>query len=172
MLRCEVWTLNSLWLKFLFVSSREEVILSCIMIIVKTIVLNMIIWRWFVTRIISWEWGDCVYFVAVDQKMIRIRGQQVSTALNRRVLSANTGRSVKPTANSDKPIESCVVDGEQVYRKSYPKKEFRFLMKSQCEANSQGKGYLQFRSVLILQQTHQTYYPLQTSARLGLDRLA
>mmetsp|Transcript_13389 Transcript_13389/g.17533 ORF Transcript_13389/g.17533 Transcript_13389/m.17533 type:complete len:109 (+) Transcript_13389:701-1027(+) len=71
--------------------------------------------------------------------MIRIRGQQVSTALNRRVLSANTGRSVKPTANFDKPIELCVVDGKRVYRKSYLKKEFLFLMKSQREERPSGK---------------------------------
>ena len=75
-----------------------------------------------------------------------IRGQQVSTASNRRVSSANTGRCVKPTANSDKQIESCVVDGKRVYRKSYPFS----LTKSQREAvikihkdhrvNSQGRG--------------------------------
>jgi len=84
----------------------------------------------------------------VDQKMIR--GQQVSTASNRRVSSANTGRSVKPSANSDKQVESCVVDGKRVYRKSYPKREFRSLTKPQREAvirmhkdhrvNSQGRG--------------------------------
>ena len=84
----------------------------------------------------------------VDQKMIR--GQQVSTASNRRVSSANTGRSVKPTANSDKLMESYVVDGKRVNRKSYPKREFRSLTKPQREAvirmhkdhrvNSQGRG--------------------------------
>jgi len=58
----------------------------------------------------------------VDKQMIR--GQQVSTASNRRVSSANTGRSVKPTANSDKQVKPCVVDGKRVYRKSYPKREF------------------------------------------------
>ena len=88
----------------------------------------------------------------VDQKVIR--GQQVSTASNKRVSPANTGCSVKPTSRSDKPNEFCVVDGKRVYRKSYPKQEFRSLSKPQCE------------------QTHLTYNPLQVSARPRQDRLA
>ena len=94
-------------------------------------------------------------YTEVDQKVIR--GQQVSTASNRRVSSANTVRSVKPASRSDKPIESCVVDGKRVYRKSYPKREFRSLTKSQREAvikmhkdhrlNSQGRGISAVRVV-------------------------
>ena len=68
----------------------------------------------------------------VDQK--KIRGQQVATSTNRRLSSAQTSRSSKPTSTLDKSMQSCVVDGKRVHRKSYPKKEFRSLTKAQREA--------------------------------------
>ena len=85
----------------------------------------------------------------VDQK--KIRGQQVASSINRRVSSAQTSRSSKLTSNHEKSMESCVVDGKRVYRKSYPKKEFRSLTKAQREAvikmHKEHRAYSQERSV-------------------------
>jgi len=92
----------------------------------------------------------------VDQK--KIRGQPVATSTNRRVSSAQTSRSSKPTSNHDKSIESCVVDGKRVYRKSYPKKEFRSLTKTQREAvikmHKDHRAHSQERGVSAVRDSH------------------
>ena len=53
-------------------------------------------------------------------------------------------------------MESCVVDGKRVYRKSYPKKEFRSLTKAQREAvirmHKEHRSSLQDKRVSAVQE--------------------
>ena len=78
----------------------------------------------------------------------------------RRVSSAQTSRNPKPVSSNEKSTESCVVDGKRVYRKSYPKREFRSLTKAQREAvikmHREHRTRSQERGVSAVGDSHET----------------